>query len=491
MTSTERLIQPPAGPPAWTPAPVAASIRSVRLRRLGWALLFVLWLAFGLVVPLGGAPYLLLSVGLVVAIQLGVRHRPVRELWARDTQTVAATAWGKAYVAVVLLLVPASMVAKAAGVWLQDGWTVLLLAVMLLVVYALLRRIVVALAVTGVVVATTVAIMAPQLATAGHGDAGLLARLASLRSTGTLDGFHDLSIATVDLGTARPVRLASLGTTSTTPMEIGSISKAMTGLVIADAVQRGQISMTVPVWTYLPRLRGSAAGQVTMQELVAHSAGYADFGPATIRRAFWSAPLGRGFLTADVNQTLQEARGGDLATRGSYAYSSLGAATAGQAVAAAAGMNYPDLMRTRLFEPLGMKDTAIQTIRPLVAGGQTASGLPTRPWLFSGYAPAGATVSTAEDLTRFATALLDGTAPGMQALTATAPTDRDNTTIGDFWQVTHWQTGQTVTWHNGQTSGYTAYIGLDRQHRQAVVVLSDVARDDVTDLGVRLLARGN
>jgi CubicO group peptidase (beta-lactamase class C family) len=144
-------------------------------------------------------------------------------------------------------------------------------------------------------------------------------------------------------------------------------------------------------------------------------------------------------------------------------------------------------MRTRLFHPLGMTDTAIQVGHPLVDDGETASGLPTQPWVFDGYAPGGAAVSTLTDLSRLATALLNGTAPGMNALTATAPTDHENTRVGDFWQISHWQTGQTITWHNGQTAGYTSYLGLDRQHHRAVVVLSDVAVAGTTDLGVELL----
>ena len=59
--------------------------------------------------------------------------------------------------------------------------------------------------------------------------------------------------------------------------------------------------------------------------------------------------------------------------------STLGSAIAGQAVAAAAHLSYPDLMRTRLFEPLGMSDTAIQVGHALVAGGRSESGLPVSP----------------------------------------------------------------------------------------------------------------
>ena len=47
-------------------------------------------------------------------------------------------------------------------------------------------------------------------------------------------------------------------------------------------------------------------------------------------------------------------------------------------------------------------------------------------------------------------------------------------------------TGQTITQHAGQTSGYAAYLGLDRAGHKAVIVLSDIANDG-SDLGTQLL----
>jgi CubicO group peptidase (beta-lactamase class C family) len=76
-------------------------------------------------------------------------------------------------------------------------------------------------------------------------------------------------------------------------------------------------------------------------------------------------------------------------------------------------MRYPDLMRIRLFEPLGMSHTAIEVDDALVAGGESATGLPAQPWVMDAYAPGSAAVSTTGDLAKLATALLDGTAPGM------------------------------------------------------------------------------
>ena len=183
----------------------------------------------------------------------------------------------------------------------------------------------------------------------------------------------------------------------------------------------------------------------------------------------------------------EETRAQTLSGRGDYAYSTLGSAIAGQAVAAAAHMSYPDLMRTRLFEPLGMSHTAIEVDHALVAGGQSQTGLPVQPWVMDAYAPGAAAVSTTGDLAKLATALLDGTAPGMAALEPTTATDQSNTRIGDFWQISTWQTGQTITSHAGQTGGYASYLGLDRPRHKAVIVLSDVA-NDASDLGTQLLA---
>lgn len=412
-----------------------------------------------------------------------------RRAAAHSAWTFARHRVGKIGVLMVVVLIVASLVVQLAssGRWIDDSWLVLLTAGGLILGYVLLRRLLVVVTVTAVLMSIVAGVSAPRLSTDSNGDIQLLGRLTAMQERGELAGYQDLAVADINLDSPQPVRVAGLGATATTPMEVGSLTKAMTGLVIADAVARGEVRMDAPVSTYLPQLRGSAAGDATMHELVTHSAGYAEFGNATLLRALWSAPLGRDIFDADRDQTIREIQTGDLASRGRYSYSSLGAAAAGQAAAAATGMSYPDLMHTRLFAPLGMTETAIESTRPLVPGGRSASGLNVQPWVADGDAPAGAAVSTVQDLAILATAILDGTAPGWDALQATAPTGRSDTSIGTFWHITRMQTGRTITWHNGQTGGYTSYLGLDQEHHRAVIVLSDVAKD-VMGVGIGLLA---
>ena len=399
---------------------------------------------------------------------------------------------GKVLVAAVLIAIPATMVLLSLsggryGRYADDSWKALLMLVVLASCYLVTRRLVLTVLIGAVTVMVAASVLAPNLASTRNGDSTVLAHLDNQASMGMLAGYHNVAVAEVDLDATQPVRLAGIGADDTTPMEIGSMTKALTGLVIADAVRRGEIRMDSPVSTYLPELKGSPSGAATMHELVTHTSGYAEFGTATMRSAAWKAPLGQNFLTADSAQMTKETLDQTLTRRGSFAYSTLGSATAGQAAAAAAHMSYANLMRTRLFEPLGMTHTAIEDDHALVDGGQSQSGLPVQPWVMSGYAPGAAAVSTTGDLAKLATALLDGTAPGMAALEPTTATDQSNTRIGDFWQTSTWETGQTITSHGGQTGGYASYLGLDRPRHKAVIVLSDVA-NDASDLGTQLLA---
>ena len=496
MTATQNvLLDTPtqhssAQPPPSGGRPLGRRHRTLQV--VAGVVLVGAWLLSGPLLGLGFVSVVALGVLLVAVFQILVRRRPLRSLLVRDTASFAHSWVGKVTVAVILIVIPAAMVLSSVaghryGRYADDSWKALLMLAVLAGTYLISRRLLLTVLAACVAVGVAAWVMSPNLATDTNGDATVLAHLDQQAGWGNLTGYHDVAVAEVDLDAAQPVRLAGIGADDTTVMEVGSMTKAMTGLVIADAVGRGEIRMDAPVAAYLPQLKGSPAGTATMHELVTHTSGYAEFGAATLRRAAWKAPVGQNFFTADSARMTEEVRNQTLSGRGSFAYSTLGSATAGQAAAAAAQMSYPDLMRTRLFEPLGMSHTAIQVDHALVAGGRSQTGLPVQPWVMDAYAPGAAAVSTTGDIAKLAIALLDGTAPGMAALEPTTPTDRWHTRIGDFWQTSTWQNGQTITHHAGQTGGYASYLGLDRAGHKAVIVLSDVA-NDASDLGSQLLA---
>ena len=155
-------------------------------------------------------------------------------------------------------------------------------------------------------------------------------------------------------------------------------------------------------------------------------------------------------------------------------YSNLGTALLGQALAANSSMTYEQLVRQRIFGPLGMSASSVPvTVENLpsdVLTGYSVDGKHAPSWTLNGSAPAGGIHSTAEDLVRYAQALLDGTAPGMGALTPRWD-DGYGTRMGYAWNTTT-VAGHTVTSHGGATGGFCSAIALDLANDRAVIILS-------------------
>jgi len=61
-----------------------------------------------------------------------------------------------------------------------------------------------------------------------------------------------------------------------TVFEIGSITKVFTSLLLADAVERGEVALTDPVAKFLPakvKMPERAGRAITLQDLATHTSG--------------------------------------------------------------------------------------------------------------------------------------------------------------------------------------------------------------------------
>jgi len=97
-------------------------------------------------------------------------------------------------------------------------------------------------------------------------------------------------------------------------------------------------------------------------------------------------------------------------------------------------------------------------------------------------------------MVRYAQAVLDGSAPGVDALTprwvsgldAFAPRwESGEQNVGYAW-FTEETSGRTVTWHDGGTAGFASIIVLDRANHRAVIILSNT-NASVNEAGMALL----
>jgi CubicO group peptidase (beta-lactamase class C family) len=330
------------------------------------------------------------------------------------------------------------------------------------------------------------------------GDPDLIEQLVGLR--GRLD--RTTAAAVIDLGAAEPsARWARLTTNKPRParhpeakvdgnpkFELGSIAKGLTGMLLADAVGHDELTLATTAGEILaavPELYASTDGPlhtITLRELCTHTSGL----PRLPRTAGMAGRLLRyGALGVDpyrgqtAARVLQQAAHQKLDGRGSYRYSNLGGAVAGQLLAIAAGSEYSALLHERIFAPLGMTSSTVAVKGETAGWGRTKSGLIRQPWVLGGYAPAGGVISTIEDVTRLTAALVDGSAPGVEALQpldGVAPSARGRE-AAMFWIIEPLQPspGAVLTWHSGMTAGYSAFLGLISAQRRGVAVLADTA----------------
>ena len=185
--------------------------------------------------------------------------------------------------------------------------------------------------------------------------------------------------------------------------------------------------------------------------------------------------------SGDAADVLATARDQDPQGGAEPSCSNLGAAAAGDLVAQEAGTTYPALLRERVLDPLGTDATTVVTDPARLpsprARGTTASGREQAPWVAPGWAPAGTgTWSTTTDMARLVAALADGRAPGVEAVRPREAFTGDRR-IRLFW-ITSPVRGRTVTWHNGGTGGFSSFVGFEPATGRGVVVLAN------TDAGV-------
>ncbi|WP_165069639.1 serine hydrolase domain-containing protein [Marisediminicola senii] len=291
-----------------------------------------------------------------------------------------------------------------------------------------------------------------------------------------------LSVAVIDGGT---VRTAHFGAMDATEYEIGSVTKTITGSLLADAIERGEVRADTPLGDLLD-LGTSPAASITLDELATHSSGLPRLPmslgmivSAIVSQYRASDPYG-----ATIAELEQSARDTELGER-EFVYSNFGFALLGQALAEAAGTDYATLAEERVLGPLGMAHSYVPTtpagLRDDAPTGYSVAGRPADAWTLGADAPAGSARSTLADMIAYTIAQRDGAAPGSAATEPMAP-------AGESGEVGYaWLTTDGVTWHNGGTGGFTSWVGFDRESDRAVVVLNGTAAT-VDDLGFGLMA---
>ena len=336
------------------------------------------------------------------------------------------------------------------------------------------------------------ALTAPRPASLGEpaGDEQLTDALAP-----HLGGHRRVAAILVEDGQSR---LAGFGTgegaeLESSEFEIGSVSKTFTGALLAVAVERGELATETTVAEVLgAEAEGSAIADVILAELATHSSGLPRLASAAASGGSILAGLLRKdpYRGRDAQQVIADALDETPSGRGEHAYSNLAVALEGQLLATAASTDYAALLTERILEPLGMTSTyapvTVGNLRETARRGHGASGLRQGMWTMDGSAPAGGIRSTPADMTRYLTAMIDGSAPGAAAATEVLFEESGTSSTAMNWFLEDFGSGQPITWHNGMTGGYASFVGWDPSSGRGLALFSDTARS-LDELAVGVL----
>lgn len=324
------------------------------------------------------------------------------------------------------------------------------------------------------------------------------------------DGYVWYSYGGLDPKTGNPID-------NTTLFDIGSISKTMTGILMADSDLKGTFNLSAPVNFWLSNehyLPGDGEIEITGIDLVTHQSGL----PRTPEKFSVVNPADsdadqieesmQHFQTMSADDTYQEISNSTLlAPPGyQYLYSNLGGAIAGDIVSKSQGMTYSDLLADRITTPLGMTSTgsswSSDDLNRRATGYRGYAYPPDKAHLIrfnEFWAATGGIHSDADDM-----ALLLGAELGLFDSSLSSAVLKTYTPLsvasdgpplleqGIFLDILHNRDGTIIMKKPGETNSHQAEIAWNPSISSGVVILSDTAHIGgihVEDTAIALLER--
>jgi D-alanyl-D-alanine-carboxypeptidase/D-alanyl-D-alanine-endopeptidase len=275
-----------------------------------------------------------------------------------------------------------------------------------------------------------------------------------------------------------------------TVFEIGSIGKTFTALLLADMIERNEVSFDDPIEKYL-------TGGVTVPKFDGQSIRLIDLATQTSGLPLIPDNLPADEMSPYANYTVEQMYEAlaqihlthQIGLR--YEYSNLGMGLLGHILSLRSSMSYEALVVTRITNELGMSATRSRLTPEmqdhLATGYRDGEQFPL--WYNPTLAGAGDLRSTVHDLLTYLAAYVGLTNSSLyDAMQVTLepryPID-STMKIGLAWQI-HTRGEPRIVEHLGATGGYYGYAGFVEDKQTGVVVLTNTF-NNISDIGVDLL----
>ena len=278
---------------------------------------------------------------------------------------------------------------------------------------------------------------------------------------------------------------AGIEATTDTVFQIGSISKVWTTTVAMALVDEGVLDLDAPIVSVLPEFRTAdqqLTDGVTLRHLLTHTSGIdGDF----------FADTGRGDDCLEKYTALLADVRANHPLGATLSYCNAGFTLLGRVLERVTGVQWDELMRERLFRPLGLTHTVTlpeEALRFRAAHGHVGDPPAVAPmWgLMRSAGPAGLICSVPREVLAFAQLHMDGgtTAEGAKVLSVESATAMQTPQFkvpdpymlghawGLGWLLDEWD-GQPVYGHDGGTIGQSAFLRVLPDDDLAICLLTN------------------
>jgi D-alanyl-D-alanine carboxypeptidase len=273
-----------------------------------------------------------------------------------------------------------------------------------------------------------------------------------------------------------------------TSFAVGSVTKQFTCACILLLAEEGQLSVHDRVAKYFPQLTRS--GDITLLDLMNHTAGYPDYYPLDFLDRRMLRPIGQSEL-------LGQYAGGklDFDPGSRYSYSNTGYILLGGVVEKVTGLEFGKFLQQRILGPLQLEHSAFGSPDSLanVAKGYNGFALgppePAVPEADGWIEAAGGLWASASDLLRWDLALVSGNVLKSSSYDLmTAPRKLASGKISNYGcgLGTSVNNGELVLQHTGAVSGFAAYNAVLPRTRSGLGILSNTEHISVTQLRTEL-----
>lgn len=273
---------------------------------------------------------------------------------------------------------------------------------------------------------------------------------------------------------------------------VGSICKLFNAALLAKYLDQGKLRLEDSLSRYIPGL--PQGYYPTLRRLATHSSGY-----GTAPFTNWDAVKlllrmnrpGGIFRTNPYHGTVREQEMLEILKNKKlqdrdypFQYSNFAMGVLGYILGSIDGAGYWDTMERFLREDLGLTDARLgNTDMP----GYDKKDQPCNCWPWDRedvVVPAGALLSSVEDLLTFAQAQLDGSRPWLEICHEKHGQGEKTYESGLAWRL---EKGTDISWHDGAAGAYSAFLGVDRKKKTAVALAVNYGLVNTKELAMPIL----